>query len=49
MNQVIENINTRVSVRDYKDEKVSDEVINELLKLGFRAPNAMNKIGRAHV
>lgn len=43
MNQVIENINTRVSVRDYKDEKVSDEVINELLKLGFRAPNAMNR------
>lgn len=43
MNQVIENINTRVSVRDYKDEKVPDEVIQELLKLGFRAPNAMNR------
>ncbi len=43
MNQVIENINTRVSVRDYKDEKVPDEVIREILRLGFRAPNAMNR------
>ncbi|HKM14180.1 MAG TPA: nitroreductase family protein [Candidatus Methanomethylophilaceae archaeon] len=43
MNQVIENINTRASVRDYKDEKVPDEVIQNLLKLGFRAPNAMNR------
>ena len=43
MNQVIENINTRVSVRDYNDEKVPDEVIKELLELGLRAPNAMNR------
>lgn len=43
MNEVIENINTRVSVRDYKDEKVPDKVINELLRLGCRAPSAMNK------
>lgn len=43
MNQVIECINTRVSVRNYKNEKISDEVVKELLSLGFRGPNAMNR------
>lgn len=43
MNQVIECINTRASVRNYKDEKIPDEVITKLLNLGFRGPNAMNR------
>jgi nitroreductase len=43
MNQVIECINTRTSVRNYKDEEIPDEVIMKLLNLGFRGPNAMNK------
>ena len=43
MNEVIRNIDTRVSVRDYKDEKVPDETIKELLRLGCRAPSSMNR------
>jgi len=43
MNQVTECIDTRVSVRNYKDEKIPEDVIRELLRLGFRGPNAMNK------
>lgn len=43
MNSVLDNINTRVSVRDYTDEEVPEETIMELLKAGFRGPNAMNR------
>ncbi len=43
MNPILENINTRVSVREYTDEKVPEETVMELLKAGFRGPNAMNR------
>ncbi|MEA4977911.1 MAG: nitroreductase family protein [Methanomassiliicoccaceae archaeon] len=43
MNPVLENINTRVSVREYTEEKVPEETIMDLLKAGFRGPNAMNR------
>ncbi|MDD2411050.1 MAG: nitroreductase family protein [Candidatus Methanomethylophilaceae archaeon] len=43
MNPVLENINTRVSVREYTQEKVPEETVRELLKAGFRGPNAMNR------
>lgn len=43
MNQVVECINTRTSVRNYKDEKIPDEVIRDLLNIGFRGPNAMDR------
>ncbi len=42
MNEVLKNIYGRRSVRAYSDEPVSEEVINEIIKAGFHAPNGMN-------
>ena len=43
MNQVMENILTRRSVRAFKDEKLPREVLEELVKAGLYAPSAMNR------
>lgn len=43
MNSVIENINARVSVRDFKDEKVPKETVMKILDAGCHAPSAMNR------
>ncbi|MBT9779921.1 NAD(P)H nitroreductase [Clostridium sp. MCC353] len=43
MNQVMENILTRRSVRAFKDEKLSVEALEELAKAGIYAPSAMNR------
>ncbi|MGN0281469.1 MAG: nitroreductase family protein [Prevotella sp.] len=40
---VLENIMTRTSIREYTQEKVSDEQISQLLKAGMAAPSAGNK------
>ena len=40
---VIENIQTRVSVRKFTGEKISDEQIKTLLQCAMAAPSAINK------
>ncbi len=40
---VLDNIATRTSIRDYTNEKVSEEQVSALLKAGMAAPTAMNK------
>ena len=39
---VIENILTRRSIRDYKEEPVSREEMGKILECGIYAPSAMN-------
>ena len=40
---VVDNIMTRVSVRQFTDQKPSDEQIEQLLRCAMAAPSAMNK------
>ncbi|MGM9802986.1 MAG: nitroreductase family protein [Muribaculaceae bacterium] len=40
---VLNNIMTRTSIREYTDEKISEEQITQLLKAGMAAPSAGNK------
>ena len=42
MNQVIENIYSRHSVRSYRDEPVPRELLDEVLEAGRRAPSGGN-------
>ena len=42
-NQVINNILTRVSVRQFTGEKISDEQVECLLRCAMAAPSAVNK------
>lgn len=42
-NQAIKNIMTRVSVRDFTGEKISDEQIDTLMRAAMSAPSAINK------
>ena len=42
MNKVLENINTRRSVRAYKNESVPDDVVKTVLDAGFRAACGVN-------
>lgn len=42
-NQVIENILTRVSVRQFTGEKISDEQTETLLRCALAAPSAVNQ------
>ena len=42
-NQVINNIMTRVSVREFTGEKISDAQIDTLLRAAMAAPSAINK------
>ncbi len=39
---IIEAINARKSIRDFKDTPVSQAVIREILEIAGRAPSAMN-------
>lgn len=43
MEQVLNNIYTRTSVRDFTGEKISQEQIQTLLRAGMAAPSAMNR------
>ncbi len=40
---ILESIMTRNSVRDYTEERVSDELIEKILKAGMAAPTAANR------
>ena len=42
-NQAIENIMTRVSVREFTGEKISESQIDTLLRAAMSAPSALNK------
>lgn len=42
-NQAIKNIMTRVSVREFTGEKISDEQIDTLMRAAMSAPSAINK------
>lgn len=42
-NAVIENIMARRSIRKYKSEAVSREVLNQIMECGINAPNGQNK------
>ena len=43
MNEVLQNILTRRSVREFKEEQIKDEELDLILKAGTYAPSAMNK------
>ena len=43
MNEMIENIKTRRSIRNYTDEPVSKEIIEEIIHAGRFAPSAENR------
>lgn len=43
MDTVINNILTRVSVREFTGEKISDQQIETLLRAGMAAPSAINR------
>jgi nitroreductase len=45
MNEVLKNIYERRSVRSYTEESVPEEVIREIIKAGFHAPNGHNEQG----
>lgn len=42
-NQVVENIMSRRSIRNYKPEQVEKEKMNTIIECGINAPNAINK------
>ncbi len=43
MNDILDVINQRRSIRNFKSEKVSDEDINKIVEAGLKAPSGMNK------
>jgi nitroreductase len=43
MNEVLNNILTRKSIRSFKDEQISHENLQMILKAGIYAPSGMNK------
>lgn len=43
MNEVLQNILTRRSVRDFKAEQIKDEELDLILQAGIYAPSGMNK------
>ena len=49
MNETIETILKRRSVREFKDEQVKDEYINTILECGRYAPSGMNRQSYAFV
>lgn len=45
MNEIIQNILTRRSIRTYKEDQISDEDLNTVLEAAQFAPTAMGKQG----
>lgn len=46
MNEVLQNILTRRSVRAFKEEQLKDEELDLILQAGVNAPSGMNnKVG----
>lgn len=43
MNDTIRNIKSRRSVKKYKNDNVSDDLINEIVSVGTCAPSGMNR------
>lgn len=43
MNEILQNILTRRSVRDFKKEQIKDEELDLILQAGIYAPSGMNK------
>ncbi len=43
MNEILQNMLTRRSVRDFKSEQIKDEELDLILKAGIYAPSGMNK------
>lgn len=43
MNEIIKNIETRRSVRKFKDDMIPQEIINQITEAGTYAPTGMNK------
>ena len=43
MNEVIQNIKTRRSVRSFTDKRISDEDLREIAEAGMFAPSGMNR------
>lgn len=43
MNEVIQNIKTRRSVRSFADKRISDEDLREIAEAGMFAPSGMNR------
>ncbi|BCN31373.1 nitroreductase family protein [Anaeromicropila herbilytica] len=43
MNQVLENIITRKSVRSFTDKTIEDDILEQIIKAGIHAPSGMNK------
>jgi len=43
MNEIIENLVSRRSIKKYKNEMIPKEIIEEILKAGTYAPTGMNK------
>ena len=43
MNEVLNNILTRRSIRKFKPEQIKDEELELILKAGIYAPSGMNK------
>lgn len=43
MNEVLENIRNRRSIRKYKEDMVSKEIIEKIVEAGTYAPTGMNK------
>ena len=43
MNEVLNNILTRRSIRKFKPEQIKDEELDLILKAGIYAPSGMNR------
>ncbi len=43
MNEIIKNIETRRSIKKYKNEMIPQEIINEIVEAGTYAPTGMNR------
>ncbi len=43
MNETLQNIFTRRSIRKYKNENISDDVLNQILEAAMYAPSACNQ------
>ena len=49
MNETIQSILNRRSIRDFKEEQISDEDLNIILECGRYAPSGMNRQSYAFV
>lgn len=43
MNEVINNIKTRRSIRKYKSDMIPEEIIDKIIEAGMHAPSGMNR------